>query len=145
MKYLVVKCDELGDQFECDADRTPICVVDNYTDYDKMGYEIYEINDDGSLTKIREYETATDEYFSYCEYDDSPDDWTPKKIIRLKDGDRNAINKTNIKKWKAQFHFSETINSIMQTIECCGEYGEKINDKWCVIGETYDECYPTGC
>ena len=145
MKYLVVKCNELSDQFECDADRTPICVVDNYADYNKMGYEIYEINADGLLTKIREYDTATDEYFSYCEYDNNSNDWTPKKVVRLKDGDRDAVNKTDIKKWKTQFHFTETINHIMQDIEWSGQYGEKINGKWCVIGETYDESYPTGC
>lgn len=27
MVYVVVKCDVLGDQFECDANRTPVCAV----------------------------------------------------------------------------------------------------------------------
>lgn len=146
MKYLVIECNELGDQYECDADRVPICVLDDYSDYNKMGYEIYEIHDDGSLTKIREYEDVNDTYISYCEYnadDDFPD--MPLKIVRLKDGDRNAVNKSDIRLWKSRFHFSESISDITVDFESCGEHGEMVNGKWCVIGVTYDENYPRGC
>ena len=53
--YLVVKCDELCDQYECDADRTPICVTKNYKSYNRPGYEIYAILSDGKLKLIKEY------------------------------------------------------------------------------------------
>lgn len=53
--YLVVKCDELSDQYECDADRTPICVTKNYNKYNHPGYEIYEILSDGKLKLIKQY------------------------------------------------------------------------------------------
>ena len=43
MKYLIVSCAELHDQYECDADREPICMVDDYTPYNKVGYEIYKL------------------------------------------------------------------------------------------------------
>lgn len=57
MKYLIVKCKELADQFECDADRTPICITDDISKYHyKYGYEIYKINNNGSLTLIKEYD-----------------------------------------------------------------------------------------
>jgi len=56
MKYLVIKCVALNDQYECDADRQPICVCDNYRKYNKKGYEIYEIGEKGELTLIHEYE-----------------------------------------------------------------------------------------
>lgn len=56
MKYLVVKCVELMDAYECDADRTPICITDNYTKYNRRGYEIYSINKNGTLKKIRDYD-----------------------------------------------------------------------------------------
>ncbi len=55
MKYLIVECQELGDQFECDADRTPLFVVDNFDDFNCRGYEIYEIKEDGILELIKEY------------------------------------------------------------------------------------------
>lgn len=56
MKYLVIKCVELLDQYECDADRRPICVCDNYHKYNKKGYEIYEIRENGKLVLIHDYE-----------------------------------------------------------------------------------------
>lgn len=55
MKYLVVKCVELWDSEECDADRTPICITDNYTKYNRRGYEIYSIDENGRLKQIRDY------------------------------------------------------------------------------------------
>lgn len=142
MKYLVVKCDELGDQFECDADRRPLCIVDDYTNYNKCGYEIYAINEDGTLEKIRDYDEVTDEYIAYCEYIDE-DSRTPSKVIRLKDGDRDAITKNDIKKWRTQFHFTEDIKEMQSDFDCGGAYGETINGIWCVIGEALDDWYPT--
>ena len=54
MKYLVMKCDELMDAYECDADRTPICLTDDYSNYGQ-GYEIYELNEDNTFELIRSY------------------------------------------------------------------------------------------
>ena len=54
-KYLIVKCLPLDVQFECDADRTPICLTDNYTDFLEYGYEIYELQDDNSFELIYDY------------------------------------------------------------------------------------------
>lgn len=57
MKYLIIKCKELADQFECDAERIPICITDDMSKYNyRYGYEIYKINNDGSLTLIKEYD-----------------------------------------------------------------------------------------
>lgn len=59
MKYLVIKCEELSDQWECDADRVPVYVGDNIKKYYwKYGYEIYEIKVDGTLKKIQDYDDA---------------------------------------------------------------------------------------
>ena len=54
MKYLIIKCTELCDQYECDAYREPICITDNYDDFNKYGYEIYKICSE-SLVLIKEY------------------------------------------------------------------------------------------
>lgn len=56
MKYLIIKCKELGDQWECDADRTPICITDDFDKFYQFGYEIYEILDNGTFKLIKEYE-----------------------------------------------------------------------------------------
>lgn len=54
MKYLIVRFDYLNDQYECEADRIPMYMTDDYinnapTDYD---YEVYEVQSDNSLQRI---------------------------------------------------------------------------------------------
>ena len=53
-EYLIVKCKELLDQFECDCDRTVLGIVTDYTDYQKFGFEIYAIRKDGRCILIKE-------------------------------------------------------------------------------------------
>ena len=49
MKYLIIKCEELGDQWECDCDRKPLTMCDNwekwYQENQKninYSFEVYE-------------------------------------------------------------------------------------------------------
>lgn len=57
---LIVKCDPLDDQYECDANRIPLFVyaeteaIEKYGD--KFGYEIYSIRTDGMLELEKEYD-----------------------------------------------------------------------------------------
>lgn len=59
MKYLIVKCEELNDQYECDAYRTPITMTANWKNWCKVKkpkflFEVYEfVNDNFKL--IKEY------------------------------------------------------------------------------------------
>lgn len=46
--YLIVKCEELSDQWECDADRTPITMTDNYRKWSEennpdYAFEVWEL------------------------------------------------------------------------------------------------------
>lgn len=54
--YLVVKCTPLDDQWETDAAREPILITtESGSDlYDGVGYEIYHIETDGTLTLEKE-------------------------------------------------------------------------------------------
>lgn len=55
--YVIVKCRTLNDQYECDADRTPICIChDNYNKYKKYGYEVYAVEASGNLDCIQIYD-----------------------------------------------------------------------------------------
>lgn len=59
--YVIVECEELNDQFECDANRTPIQVLVNANSnelrkFQYFGYEIYVALEDGTLKKIQEYD-----------------------------------------------------------------------------------------
>lgn len=56
MKYLIMKCEELNDQYECDAYRYPVRICDKIPkQYKKYGYEHYEIDSNGFLKLIKDY------------------------------------------------------------------------------------------
>lgn len=63
LKYLIVECRELDDQWECDCDRTPVCITDEkgVEKYLTLEYEIYSILSDGKLEIIKDYTEGTDE------------------------------------------------------------------------------------
>lgn len=51
-KYLVMKCRELDDQYECDVERFPICITDNWKAFNGMfPMEVYEIEENGNIGK----------------------------------------------------------------------------------------------
>lgn len=142
MKYLIVKCKELGDQWECDADRTPIKMVDDYSEYG-VGYEVYELQNDNSFKLIKDYDTCQKRGFAIYRFNDN--DKVEKVYEKYEDLTRENIIKSQIKKWKQLYGFKATIKEICQEIDRCGGYGETINDKWTVMGEYFDDCYSLGC
>lgn len=43
MVYVIVRCQPLNDQYECDADRIPIYITNEYSKkYKRWGYEVYQ-------------------------------------------------------------------------------------------------------
>lgn len=146
MKYLVVECRELGDQWECDADRTPILVTDDYSGYNRYGYEIYQIEPDGKLNLIREYDSVTDEGWCYCFYSEDAEEGHPTKVIKFKKKfTRDTITKSQIKKWKTAYKLKGSVDEILRSFHCSGDYSELAEDGGLkVIGEYFDNNYPLG-
>ena len=65
--YVIVKCVELTDQFECDAYKTPLLVLVNVQSeelkkFKKYGYEIYIATTGGTLKKIQSYDDYERQY-----------------------------------------------------------------------------------
>lgn len=60
MKYLIVKCEPLDDQWECDCYREPICIVDDWSKYasenDDEYFEVWEIKDGGRLELVKTWD-----------------------------------------------------------------------------------------
>lgn len=146
MKYLVVKCDELNDQWECDANRTPICLTDDYSKYDCFGYDIYEVKADGTFELIREYGQISCEEIVIAIWNDAEttEEKDPDKIIPIKKGDRKVVSKKLVEKLKRQYHFPDTVTEIFNDITCSGAYGEEINGAWVVLGEKMDNIIMKG-
>lgn len=55
-KYLIVRCTDLYDQNECDADRRPLVLVDDWekwvSAHPKEHYEVYKVGFAGRLYRI---------------------------------------------------------------------------------------------
>ena len=59
--YVIVKCKELDDQYECDAKRYPVKVLvdvesNKLKRFRRYGYEIYAADKNGNLELIQDYE-----------------------------------------------------------------------------------------
>lgn len=130
-KYLIVKCKPLGDQFECDVNRTPLCMVNDYktfeADYD---FEVYELGADDGFSLVKEYDDyAGNEgmgLFSIDESAESDDEIVtikkfpglsrhsklPKEVQRL------------VNKWKDDESFDNAL-------ENCGDI--QWNDNGCIV------------
>lgn len=148
MKYLIIKCDELSDQYECDADRTPICLTDDFEKFDKYGYEIYEITPGNTFKLIKEYDTSSNQGMAvYKWYDETDEKDEPDEIMVMdKNYSREDYTKSRIKKIKSDYHFKDSVDEIYTDIQCSGSHGEKINGEWVVIGEYIEGWYwERGC
>lgn len=142
MKYLIIKCEELNDQYECDCNRIPFKMVDDCSSFG-YGYEIYKLNKNNTFQLIKEYDSYLEEGIGVYKFDEN--DKIKKVYEKHKNMTRNNISKSQLKKWKNFYSFQGTIKEIYEEIEHCGGYGELINDEWTVIGEYCDDRYSLGC
>ena len=140
MKYLIIKCDELGDQWECDANRTPICITDDYSKYG-YGYEVYELLADNTFKLIKDYEDTIEEGFAIYEYFD---DGSVNLYEKFPNMTRDDITKSQVKKWKKKYHFTDTIKDMFDDLTHYGACSDEIKGKYIVIGEYFDDNYSSG-
>lgn len=70
MKYLIMRCDELGDQYECDANREPITMVDDWKKWFEENdpdycFEVYSF-DGKKFNIIKEYDEPMESGMALC-------------------------------------------------------------------------------
>ena len=63
-KYLIMQCKLLGDQWECDANRTPLVMVNNYEEW------LLKNIDMDLLYQFEVYELIEDKFKLILSYDD---------------------------------------------------------------------------
>ena len=146
-KYLIIGCEELSDQWECDANKTPICITDDYEKYDEWGYEIYEILEDNTFNLIKSYEDASDTGIAFYKWFDIDrvEKYDPDVFLEYHTGEnRNFYTKTKIKELKDKYHFKESVKNIYKEIQQIGVYGEEVDGEWYVIAEYIKGFYPFG-
>ena len=142
MEYLIIKCTALGDQYECDADRKPLCMTNDPTPYMRLGYDVYRVDNQGNLTQVHDYEEYAEMGICICWWGDEND--PPIKVVKLSCKESQYITKSYIKHIKDEYHLKGTINEIYHSFQLWGDYVE-VNDKEkqvIVIGEYRDDHYP---
>lgn len=148
MQYLVIKCKELEDQYECDANRTPICITEDISKYG-FGYEIWKIEEDGKLTLHKQYDTSMESGLALYKWEDESDidednPSSPIVVERYVDMTRHDFSKTFFRGLKARANFQEPVEDICSNVRHCGAHGEAINGQWVVFGEYNDDRYSLG-
>ena len=141
--YLIVKCEELSDQWECDTDRCPLCLVEDCSKYG-MGYEVYKVLKDGTFQKVKNYDEAIEEGMAVYFWQDRKEEDEPTIREKWENMERDTMTKSKIQTLKNKYGFHDTVKEILCNIRCSGSHGESINDKWYVIGEYRDNIYNKG-
>lgn len=91
-KYLIMKCEELDDQYECDANREPMFLVDDWEEWYRKNhpnykFEVYEFEDEEECTLVKQYEEAMEKGMAlyFWDADDNHEEVAPTVIAHYKD------------------------------------------------------------
>lgn len=137
-KYLIIQCKELSDQYECDANKTPIKITNDCSKYGN-GYEVWEILENGNLKKIKEYGTILEEGFAIYFWGFNEDE--PCVVEKFKNLTRKNITKSMIKNIKKQYGFVEPTEDIFDELQSSGHHAEMVNKRFLFFGEYSDNNY----
>lgn len=123
-KYLLVRCEELHDQFECDCNRTPVCLVEDYKTVDTDGMEVYEILENGEIGNcVESYEEYELCGYALIDMKDSEDkdNWIILDKIYA-DSRKEAWKDKKMKKWIKKYFNDAEIDDIKDSFLGCGDY-----------------------
>ena len=141
MKFLIVQCEELGDQWECDVNRTPRYITDDWkTNYPiDYPFEVYEILDNGQIgNRIKDYEDGMSlgMVFGYWKYYDNTEEFHAIKYFPNAQRS-DECPKDIYKKLKSLDCFDNSLTN-------CGYIsGEKSENEIYIYGEYIDSKMPT--
>ena len=157
-KYLIVKCKELGDQYECDCDREPMFLVDDWKDWFNKNhptyrFEVYKFVDEEEATVEKMYFESLDEGMAlyFWGIDDDCEEVAPTVIAHYKDYDRSKKVPDKVWEifrqgayWVDGYEFTE--ENFKNDLKCCGyaSWTDKEHKKFWVYGHYEDGRYDLG-
>lgn len=152
MLYLIMRCDELNDQYECDADRTPIAIVEDWKDWvnshiSDYDYEIWEY-DGSEFSRIKDYDEGIEEGMAlyYWEDSENPEVNAPHVIAKFPSFTRNTavplIVKETIKKGAYTCDEEEGVDDNLHSCGYITWYNKE--DRYYVYGKYSDNHYLLG-
>ena len=158
-KYLIMKCEELGDQFECDANREPMFLVDDWKKWywenqPNYMFEVYKFEDEEECTLEKRYEEAMEEGMAlyFWRAGENPEEVPPTVIAHYKDYDRHsAVPKKVRSVFRQGAYWSDddeeyTEENFKNDLKCCGSasWEDKKHEKYWVYGHYADGRYSLG-
>lgn len=141
MKYLILKCEELADQYECDANRTPVYVGDTIpTEMLGLGFEHYQINADGSVDLIKVYDEPYESGMALYYWADrlDPQENLPTIVFKYPHYNRNTPIPPEVKR------VLDTLENVDACLDSCGSISGCKNEDYYVYGEYMDDYFNLG-
>lgn len=142
-KYLIMKCEELGDQWECECNRTPITLCENWQEWYKnnkknirYSFEVYEFKNN-KFKLIKKYDEPTEKGMAlyYWNKKQDPEKDLPNVIYKYK----NRTKKEAVPKECLSFIKKGT--DVDNSLLTCGTISFFIDNKYYVYGEYDDNSY----
>ena len=141
MAYLIVKCEALGDQCECDANRTPMFMCDSWYDLRlPYAFDVYALKDDNTFELVKDYET--------------PMEWGMALYYWRISDDCEGVKPTVIQKWNHRTrdeHVPKKAKQAMikgtdifDNLKSCGAISWCKGKYYYVYGEYQDNFYSLG-
>ena len=137
MKYLIVKCEELHDQYECDVNRTPITMTDSWVEWFNENqpdylFEAWELVD-GEFKCVKEYDLPLEEGMALTWWPNEENaDFNFIIIKKYPNTNRYSPVPKEVKKYATKA--LETNNSLRN----CGYISYEYADGFYVYTEYYD-------
>ena len=155
--YLIMKCMELGDQYECDADREPITLTEDWKSWiEKTNpdyqFEIYEFQN-SEFELIKGYDVPMEEgmaLYYWTKEDMEMEDLVyikPTVIQKWENKGRNEKipqSVLNIKKTDCEGAEPTEEEFRIEVRSCGGSGWYDENENWWVYGEYFDNRYTYG-
>lgn len=152
-KYLIMKCVDLDDQYECEADRTPITLTDDWRkwvnthkdeiDYAYAVYEFIETDDEEKFTLVKEYNESLESGMALVWYHNDNDKGTKPTIVqKWPDRTRNKSLPKKVQRLSRPYEKNEDYNYELHNWGYVTWIDD--NDKFWVYGEYNDNSMPVG-
>lgn len=157
-KYLIVKCEPLSDQYECDCDRKPMFLVDDWADWFEKNhptypFEVYKCVDEEEATLEKAYDEALENGMAlyFWNTDDDHGEVAPTVIAHYKDYDRYSKVPDEVWKvfrqgayWADDDEMTE--EEFERDLDCSGfaSWEDKEHKKFWVYGDYADGRYCWG-
>ena len=149
---------ELSDQYECDADREPMFLVDDWEDWFEKNhptyqFEVYKFVDEKEATLEKTYDEVMDEGMAlyFWNMDDNFEEVAPTVIAHYKDYDRHKTVPDKVWEifrqgayWTDDDEFTE--KDFKKDLKCQGyaSWDDKEHKKYWVYGHYADGRYCLG-